>query len=128
MKVIICGSRRWTDRNYPLILLTVQSLPPGTTVIHGAAAGVDTLAQRAAAECRLSFVSCPAAWDSFGKSAGPRRNQQMLEMRPDLVIGFTDNVKQSIGTMDMIGRAVRAGVPTFLMNSRGELWMRALTS
>lgn len=57
MKVIICGSRRWTDRNYPLILLTVQSLPPDTTIIHGAAAGVDTLAQRAAAECRLPFIS-----------------------------------------------------------------------
>lgn len=50
----------------------------------------------------------------------------MLDMGPDLVIGFTDDIVKSTGTMDMILRAGRANAPILFMNSVGTLWMRPL--
>lgn len=121
MKVIICGSRYWNDSNYELICLAVSCLPEGSKVIHGAARGVDTLAGRAARQLRHDVQYFDAAWHVYGKAAGPRRNQRMLEQKPDLVIGFTDDIQASIGTRDMISRALNAGVPTMVMDRFGEL-------
>jgi hypothetical protein len=53
-----------------------------------------------------------ANWKLFGLSAGPIRNQQMLdEGKPDFVIAFHDNLYASRGTQDMVTRAMKAGVP-----------------
>ena len=44
----------------------------------------------------------PADWKKYGKSAGPLRNQRMIdEGKPDLVVAFPGGV----GTADMISRA-----------------------
>lgn len=49
----------------------------------------------------------PAQWSLHGRSAGPRRNQRMLdEGRPDLVLAFPG----ARGTADLVRRAQAAGV------------------
>jgi len=72
-KILICGSRHWS--NYNSILSVVQRLVsrygPDITIIEGGAPGADTLAKKAAIECGIQFKEFPADWDKYGKKAGP---------------------------------------------------------
>lgn len=78
-------------------------------IIVGGARGADTIAQQVAENLGISVKVVKAEWDKYGKSAGPIRNQKMLEMEPDLVIAFMRG--KTKGTMDMIKRAREAGIP-----------------
>lgn len=107
MKVLVCGSRTW--RNRSLVARHIRELPPGTVIIHGAARGADSIAAAIAEFYGYEAKAYPAEWSKFGRAAGPIRNQQMLDQKPDLVIAFT--VGQTPGTQDMIRRAEAANVP-----------------
>lgn len=48
-------------------------------ISNGMASGVDTDAYKAAKNCSIDIFEFPAEWDKYGKSAGPRRNRQMLD-------------------------------------------------
>lgn len=109
MRVLICGSRNWMDRD--AIFHAVLGLPLDAAIIHGAAAGADTIADEAAEACKLVRYPYPADWQKHGRRAGPIRNQQMLdEGCPDLVIAFRKR-GPSPGTDDMIRRARAEGLP-----------------
>ena len=112
MRVIVCGSRSWTDRDRIADRLCdlVLSLPRGTqvTIVHGNAAGADRTAHQEAQKHGLFVEPHPADW-SIGKRAGPMRNQKMADLGADLCIAFLKD--QSTGTQDMIERARKAGIP-----------------
>lgn len=77
-------------------------------IIQGGAGGADALARGWAFSRRQELVNIPADWKTFGKAAGPIRNQAMLvKWSPDLVVAFTGGR----GTADMVNRARAAGVP-----------------
>lgn len=108
MRVLICGSRNWTDGD--AIAQVVADLPNDCAVIHGAARGADSLADRWADFYGLVRYPFPADWAKHGRRAGPIRNQQMLdEGVPDEVIAFRKR-GASPGTDDMIRRARADGV------------------
>ena len=108
MRVLVCGSRKWTD--YAVIERRMKALPPWTVIIEGEARGVDKAARLIAKHLGLEVVPFPADWDKYGKAAGPIRNQQMLdEGKPDLVLAYP--MPGSVGTQDMIARAKKAGIP-----------------
>lgn len=109
MKVLVCGSRDWSD--YDSVLDAMGRLVEERgrfTVMHGAARGADRLSGRAAAELGLEVLEYPADWDRFGRRAGYVRNQQMLDQRPDLVVAFHRD--GSRGTAHMIELARKAGI------------------
>jgi hypothetical protein len=108
MKVLVCGSREWEDGR--LVLQRLSGLHPGTTVIHGDCRGADRIAARAAKMLNFEVIAVPADW-SIGKSAGPIRNRKMLDMKPELVIAFHDDIENSKGTRDCVGEARRRGIP-----------------
>ena len=119
MRVLICGSRDWTDAE--LIRRVVARLPEDAIVIHGAARGADHLAERAALARGLVVYPFPADWTTYGKAAGPRRNQQMLdEGCPDVCVAFRLD-GESRGTDDMIRRALADGVPVYVVDPRGRV-------
>lgn len=108
MKVLICGSRHFTD--YEKLKETLHAHSDITEIIHGAARGADTLGGRYGVEIGVPVTAYPANWGLYGKSAGPIRNTQMLrEGRPDMVIAFRG--PESRGTQNMIDQARKAGVP-----------------
>jgi hypothetical protein len=110
MRVLVCGDRNWFE--YNTILQTLSALGGTHTLIHGAARGADTMASLAATQLRWETKPFPAQWDLYGKGAGPIRNQQMLdEGKPDKVIAFHHDIKNSKGTADMVRRAKKAGIP-----------------
>src|SRR4051812_7345271 len=90
MRVLICGPRDCQSRaavSAELAALFLMQKP--SLVIHGAASGVDSLADQWACASGIKRLPFPAEWNKHGKAAGPIRNQEMLdEGKPDLVIAF----------------------------------------
>lgn len=107
MKVLICGSRDWTDRE--AIEKRLALLPRDTTIISGAARGADAMAVAIGRKLGLEAEMFPADWERFGKSAGFKRNLVMLNQRPDLVIAF--HLNGSHGTAHTIENARNRGIP-----------------
>lgn len=103
-RVLVCGGRdygtRVTEEGYTVINTaevenlntTLDSLKTEFTdlvIIQGEARGADTLAKDWALRNKVMTLSFPANWKQYGKSAGYRRNTQMLEEgKPDIVIAF----------------------------------------
>lgn len=109
MKVLVCGSRHY--QNYHMILSIIKSLDIDL-LIAGGCRGADTLAVWAARKCGIQYVEYPADWQRFGKSAGPIRNQDMLDIeKPELVLVFHEDLAHSKGTKDMLSRVIKAGIP-----------------
>jgi YspA, cpYpsA-related SLOG family len=108
VRLLICGSRDWTDEA-PIRKALERAKPH--VVLHGGASGADTLAGRLATEMDLAVLVFRADW-SVGRAAGVIRNQRMLDVgRPDWVIAFADDLMTSRGTRDMVERAVEFEVP-----------------
>lgn len=115
MKVLITGSRHY--KRLDIIERELKKFPSDTIIIHGAAPGADTLAGFVAERLGMKVVPFKAEWHIYGKGAGPRRNQKMLnEGRPDMVLAFHDNIEKSRGTKDMIERSKKAGIRVLLID------------
>ena len=135
LRVLITGSRTWTDEatihNALLAAWTeaIEADYDGITVIHGGAAGADTIAARWAdqnrrdgvgVECHDADWAGPCAADcppghrrkqgsrEWCPLAGHRRNQAMVDSGPAFVCAFS--VGNSTGTADCVRRAKAAGL------------------
>lgn len=120
MRLLVCGCRGFEDDRLVGNVMMVEKLqeedhcyvllePEDCTLIHGDARGVDSSAKVNARAWGWHVEDFPADW-SLGRKAGPMRNQRMLdEGKPHRVLAFWDG--KSRGTLDMIRRAVKAGVP-----------------
>lgn len=111
---------------------------PKLRLIHGAAAGLDTLAAQVTADLGWIVTAVPAQWSEHThacpqwhtdlptcRMAGHRRNAQMLDMGPDLVVGFPMHPKNSSGsrgTWGCIDAAVARKLPV-LVYSEHSLWL-----
>jgi hypothetical protein len=107
MRVIVTGSRGWSDRYF--IADVLADLPGDTVIVHGAAKGVDKVAAQEAQKLGLLIEEHPAEWERYGKSAGIIRNEKMACLGADLCIAFWDG--RSRGTQDMMERAAAHGIP-----------------
>lgn len=120
MRVLICGSRNWKEEDVLpeyRIETYIKTLPPNTVIIHGAAPGADTVADRVATELGHTPLPFEAKWGLYGDSAGPIRNQEMLDIgKPDRVAAFHEDIGNSKGTRDMIDRARKARLPIKVFN------------
>ena len=111
-RVLVCGSRDFADRSLVDAKLDEVRQRLGDIpmrVISGAARGADRMAADWAARNNVPCDEYPADWDRYGRSAGYRRNEQMLaEGRPHLVVGFPQG--ESRGTRMMMDIAAKARV------------------
>jgi hypothetical protein len=107
MRLIVAGSRTFTD--YARLSAVLDRLL-GTKVpeiVSGGARGTDALGERYAREHGLKLTVMPADWETNGKAAGPIRNRQMAEYGTHLV-AFWDGA--SPGTKHMIDAALDRGL------------------
>lgn len=116
MKVLVCGSRKYADRWHVYeVLDAAHAANPISLIIHGGQTGADTLAHAWAEERGIKFARYRAEWKRLRKSAGPIRNQMMLDREhPDLVIQFPGGT----GTADMVRKARAANVPVFTVEAK----------
>ena len=80
MKIIVSGSRNFTDYNYLMNkldhLIEAHSYQ-NIEIVTGDAKGVDTLAVQYASERGYELRIYPADWERYGRGAGPHRNYAM---------------------------------------------------
>ena len=103
MKVIIAGSRQIND--YQVVVDAINDASFAITqVVCGMARGVDKLGERWAIENNIPVKRFPANWAKYGRSAGFRRNEQMVEYA-DALIAIWDGYSR--GTAHTINLARR---------------------
>lgn len=119
MKVLVCGSRDWSDQTALWSVLSGFIEPGVCVLIEGEAPGADSMARDWALNEEQPIEQYPADWEKHGKAAGPIRNQQMLdEGKPELVLAFVNKpLAESRGTADMVRRAKAAGIPTYVVEA-----------
>lgn len=111
MRVLVCGGRYYND--YTRLSNTLRDYDIDV-LIHGAASGADSLADFYGKNDNLIIQRYPADWKKYGRSAGYKRNAQMLEEgKPDLVIAFPGGK----GTAMMIDIARKAGVEVVVVEA-----------
>lgn len=118
IKILIIGDRWWKEVNPILeyILEQYEKYGDNFVIISGGARGADKIAEAIAKGMGVfSKIPSPeiyeADWRGKGKSAGPKRNQAMINIKPDKVMAFHNNLSRSKGTIDCIRRATRAKIP-----------------
>lgn len=107
MKLAIVGSRTYPDLD--AVYNYVASLPDDTIIISGGARGVDRTAESAAREFGLQVDIHPAQWGKYGKSAGYRRNADIVNACDELVAfwdGESKGTLHSIHTASDLGKRV----------------------
>lgn len=102
MKVIVAGSRTFTD--YSLVKEALDALYDETDIeiVSGTARGADKMGERWAKENGKTVHEFFPDWDGLGKSAGYKRNEDMAKFA-DACICFYNG--KSPGTKHMINLA-----------------------
>lgn len=106
---LICGGRHFADDqmfdNVMGDLIRIRGVP--SKVVHGGADGTDKMAGVWATKFAIDCTVEKAEWNTYGRSAGPRRNQKMLDdHKPDFGVAFPGGH----GTADMVRRLKAAGI------------------
>jgi hypothetical protein len=104
MKVAIVGSREYS--NLSKVRVYIQNLPIDTVIVSGGARGVDKCAEKVAESIGLQTEIYLADWYRYGKAAGMKRNQQIVEAS-DRVVAFWNG--ESRGTKNTIDTAKKLG-------------------
>jgi hypothetical protein len=112
MKIAIVGSRNFRDydvlKKFVLSKISVEDI---SLVVSGGATGADSLGEKFAQEYRIATKIFIPDWNKYGKSAGFKRNIQIVE-EADLVFAFWDG--RSVGTKHSIDIA---------KDRRKDLWI-----
>lgn len=123
MTTLVTGSR---SIDSPLIVTRAINESPWDIehIIHGDASGVDSMASTYATRTRIRETKAPIpdwVWAKVGASAGPLRNEYMVE-QADRVIAVWDG--QSDGTKDAMQQAASAGLPIYkaVCERAGSSW------
>ncbi len=132
MRIIIAGSRDFND--YKLLrkecneifnqiskerLLTgsINEDVKNMEIVSGGARGADKLGEQFAKEYNIKIKQFIPDWDTYGKSAGYRRNAEMaLYAKKDngVLIAFWDGISK--GTNHMIDLAKKHGLKIYIVN------------
>lgn len=130
MRVLVTGSRDWDSRYgaarietiLNLLLALSDTLGQKLTIVHGGCpSGADQAVDRWARRREDDGVVVevyPAQWAKFSRSAGPIRNQEMVDRGADLCIGFVRG--SSLGTRNCLALARNAKIPTFTVTWEEE--------
>lgn len=119
MKILVCGGRRYgytdlDEKNLYVVYNGVGEIAKyrPTSIVQGGAKGGDEIGVLAAQLLKCELYTFKADWDKYNNAAGPIRNKQMLETKPDLIIAF----KGGVGTKHMISIAEKADIPIVHVN------------
>ena len=127
LRVIIAGGRNFDD--FPLLMNKCIEIIATVTkedntidkirIVSGGARGADRLGEQYAKIAHYDITIFPAAWDTYGKSAGYKRNAEMAKFASEdgnisVLIAFWDG--KSRGTKHMIDLAKRYGLKVHVVN------------
>lgn len=123
-KLLVTGSHRYTGSYANVVDVLEQYGRWATILVVGDANGVDEIARRWGMQKGLDVRRYFANWADYGASAGPIRNQQMINEEHDHItcshkpcdkgpidfgLAFPEE-ETSVGTWDMVDRLRTAGI------------------
>lgn len=115
MRIIVAGSRAWGKPQIVWDALNEVRHEHGPFVlVHGdCSTGADFYAHewfRVGGQLLgCTEIKFPAAWEAYGKGAGPMRNRNMIAAGADLVLAFP--LPFGSGTQHAVWLAEQAGIP-----------------
>ena len=118
MIVAIVGSR-----DYPNLDCVDQYMQwcldefPDVEFVSGGARGVDRRCAEVGKQLGLKVTEFIPEWNKYGRSAGFRRNAQIVDYCDRLTAFWSGG---SRGTQDSIHRAKKSGKPVTIFNKKGE--------
>ncbi len=109
MRVLVTGGRSYANLERHHEVMNSLWHRGVDTILVGDAAGADSLTRLwAQANARHVVLKVfEADWNRLGAAAGPKRNQRMVDAKPDLCVAFPGGR----GTADCVAKARRAGIP-----------------
>lgn len=147
MRVLICGSRtfdenervypnpigvpmwRWLDNELLETLSMYQRNGYEIEIVSGAAKGADSYGAKFAKRYSFKLTEFPAQWRTYGKSAGYKRNMEMIEYcdkaNSSIVVAIWDG--ESKGTLHTIHLAKQhdLGLAIFKYDTNEIKWLPA---
>lgn len=107
MRILITGSRSWTDESVIQQALDKYAADGDTLVSGACRTGADAIAEKYWTG-RGPIERYPADWRKHGKFAGPKRNQEMVDAGADICLAFPE--QGSKGTKHCMKAAEAAGI------------------
>jgi YspA, cpYpsA-related SLOG family len=117
LKVIVCGSGDFNNVAFIWTRLDrLHEQTPITELMQGGSGGVDAIANDwARTRPEIKRWVCRANCEKYGKAAGSKRNAQMLEWKPDLLVAFVGG-RGTADTADMVRQARIASVKIMIVD------------
>lgn len=128
LRIIVAGGRDFSD--FELLFKSVEKIQidyvdryfdelSRVCIVSGTARGADKLGELYAERVGVHIYRFPADWDTYGKSAGYRRNAEMAKFASEdnnvgVLIAFWNG--KSRGTKHMINLAKRYGLKVHVVN------------
>ena len=127
MRILVTGSRDWSDAERVFDALAEVIDGPDWTIVHGdCPTGADALADFWGRMTGYPLERHPAEWNrpdgSFDPAAGPRRNAKMVALGADFCLAFIGDCTSrrctkprphpSHGASGAADLAEKAGIPT----------------
>lgn len=117
MKVAFTGDRHWKD--WILVNETIRYFDSTRDEIHvgDEPNGLDHIVWELTSHFnRYRYI---AEWKRYGRAAGPRRNEHMLNAEPDVLVAFHDDLNgKSKGTKNCVMQAQRKGILVVLIRHK----------
>lgn len=107
-----CRDATW-EPSYLSIVMQKHIDPDFCQVLVGDAVGIDLYVRSYCRQRGIPFTEFRADWATYGKAAGPVRNQKMID-QADMLIAFWD--ENSPGTRSAITIAKKKGIPVSVYN------------
>ncbi|ALY08775.1 DNA binding domain protein [Arthrobacter phage Circum] len=114
MRVLITGSREWTDvRMIRDVLKPIWEQYPKVTLVSGACPkGADKLCEDLAGLFGWGVERHPAEWDKYGPRSGFKRNAEMVALGADVCFAFIKD--ESRGATHAAQLAHKKGIKTYI--------------
>lgn len=117
IKVIVTGSRNWTDSaEIETQLKLLKSEYPNLMIVHGTEHGAESMVEGVCASLGIATITVEANYSEYQDSAITRRNEEMLSAYdPHMLYCFTGNIENEPELSKLVRNAQQKAIITMVV-------------